>query len=182
MKLRDLGVLLVSLALLVVPTVLGLGRSERAIADRFSKYGFDGERYVLEPMEVGVTELAEGGPWLELVAGWHMCCREVASGRSEEVLAHWLAWAEGNGWKAEARALEDVLNGEDPGGGALRFVVVQRDERFEAWPFLDADPLFATLVEPGVGRIAYRRPTFDAIWTGSMVEFRRSTGVAPSRP
>lgn len=182
MRLRVLGLLFGATFLVAFPTVIGLWRTENAIADQFAMYGFDGERYLLEPVGVDGNGSVAGGSSLELVSGWGVCCREAATSEATKAVGRWLVWAKGRGWDAQAHDLDVVPNGSGTTEETFRFVISDHDSFLDAWVLVDADQLFVTLIQPEVGRIMYRRQAFEAIWTGKLVEFRRPVREARDSP
>lgn len=173
MKLRDLGVLLVSTFMLGAPTVLGLWRTEHAINDEFARYWFDGDRYVLEDLHGTGSSPPGFEPPTELVAAWEECCRHALSEGPSDVAQRWLSRAEKLGWIAKVSRAASLQNGPIADRGVHRFAIIENGGSFDAWYLLGADQLFVTLIEPGLGRVAYRRDAFEGLWTSSVVDFQR---------
>lgn len=149
---------IVSVLAILIPTLIGLIRTQASFAAQGEVYSDNGERYVLPPGRI-IEREAES-----LVHAMFACC--ASTGTSTPAVAEWLEIAEMRGWLTaplSAPRLAQLL--PQPRDSHLIAELIRGGTSLPLL-VLAADGRFVTAYEPGQGLVLYRLGSFHENWSG----------------
>ena len=170
MHLRSVGIILVACVFVLLPTFLGI---RNTLSDRLAasaRLGGDGRRYLIDevrrPGEPRTENSLPADGRLILVGVRAQCQPEPTVGSELATVCQRAALERAS--VAQGRTIERVV------GRDAAFLRTPSDEhRFIELAdgsislFLGVDGVFATLIDPFIGKVLYRRQPFYNDWTGT---------------